>query len=246
VTPARQQIIEAPRQEPKALTPMDMVAQAVSQGANIEVLEKLMGLQERWEANQARKAFEAAMADAKAKMPAIVKNKLVDFVGKTGIRTHYKHETLDEVVHTVEPHLAQYGLHPRFRTDSSQPGFVTVACRISHRDGYSEENSLTAPVDTSGNKNAIQAIGSDVTYLQRYTLKAALGLAASEDDDGRGAGSGDTITDEQAHRLLDLINETEADAARFCKFFKVGSVPDLPAGRFDEAVRLLNLKRRPA
>ena len=41
-----------------AITPMQMIAQAVAQGADIDKLQKLMDLQERWEANEARKAYE--------------------------------------------------------------------------------------------------------------------------------------------------------------------------------------------
>ena len=65
---------------------------------------------------------------------------------------------------------------------------MKVTCRITHRDGHYEETSLFGPVDGSGNKNPIQAIGSAVTYLQRYTLKAAVGIAASQDDDAQEAG----------------------------------------------------------
>ena len=49
-----------------------------------------------------------------------------------------------------------------------------MTCVVSHRLGHSEENTLTAGRDESGNKNNIQAVGSTITYLQRYTLKAAL------------------------------------------------------------------------
>ena len=52
--------------------------------------------------------------------------------------------------------------------------------------GHSEETTLKAPPDTSGSKNSIQAIGSTVTYLERYTLLAATGMAAAGmDNDGR-------------------------------------------------------------
>ena len=64
------------------------------------------------------------------------------------------------------------GRTARFRT-AQQDGLVRVTCVMSHRDGYSEETSLQSGVDASGNKNSIQAIGSAITYLQRYTLKAA-------------------------------------------------------------------------
>ena len=46
------------QQESRALTPLDMLNQAVERGAGLDVLEKLMTLQERWESNNARKAFE--------------------------------------------------------------------------------------------------------------------------------------------------------------------------------------------
>ena len=54
-----------------------------------------------------------------------------------------------------------------------------MTCVLSHRDGHFEETTLTAGRDDSGKKNAIQQVGSTITYLQRYTLKAALGLAAA-------------------------------------------------------------------
>ncbi len=65
-------------------------------------------------------------------------------------------------------------------------GKVRVTCIVSHSAGYSENTTLEASEDHSGNKNTIQAIGSAATYLQRYTLKLALGLSASTDDDGQG------------------------------------------------------------
>ncbi len=46
------------------ITPQQMLAIAVQQGADLQKLEKLMELQERWEKNQARKAYVAAMAAA--------------------------------------------------------------------------------------------------------------------------------------------------------------------------------------
>jgi tRNA(Glu) U13 pseudouridine synthase TruD len=64
-------------------TPMELLNQAVMSG-NIELAEKLMGLQERYEQNQARKAFDNAMAQAKAEMPIIVKDQTVDFSSQKG------------------------------------------------------------------------------------------------------------------------------------------------------------------
>jgi hypothetical protein len=177
----------------QAIIPIDLVHRAITSGADVVVLEKLMALQERWEANQARKAFDNAIAAAKAEIPEILKTRRVDFKSAKG-HTQYSYEDLAEIAKTIAPALGKYGLSYRFRTASSSPDHIAVTCIISHRDGYSEETTLPGAPDASGNKNSIQAIGSAITYLQRYTLKAALGLAASNDDDGQGAGSG---SDEQ-------------------------------------------------
>lgn len=167
-----------------ALTPSDMLAHALTNGASLDMVEKLMALQERWEANQARKAFDDAMARLREKMPRIVKDKVVDYT-HNGRRTHYRYEDIDSVSSAISPVMAELGLSFRWRTDNSAKD-IKVTCVITHRDGHYEETSLSAAPDTSAGRNAIQAVGSATTYLQRYTLKAALGLSAAADDDGHG------------------------------------------------------------
>lgn len=165
---------------------MTMIERAITQGSDIAVIEKLMALQERYDAAQARKSFDTAMAQATSEIPVIKKNRRVQFeYRKAGAAaTDYAYEDLGEIARTVKPILGRHGLSYRFRTTSNINEPVVVTCIISHRDGHFEENTLSAGRDDSGNKNSIQSIGSTSTYLQRMTLKAALGLAASEDDDG--------------------------------------------------------------
>jgi hypothetical protein len=136
-----------------AVTPMDMIDRALMSNATPETLERLLALQERWEASQARKAFDEAMSEAKAEIPVISKNRVVDFTSSKG-RTHYKHEDLAEIARTVNPILGKHGLSYRFRTSSAAGEPVSVTCIVSHRLGYFEENTLTGPPDESGNKNA--------------------------------------------------------------------------------------------
>lgn len=229
---------------PSVVTPMSMLAKAVEGGADIDVLEKLMGLSERWEANQARKAFDNALSAAKAEIPVIFKNRTVDFTSAKG-RTHYKHEDLAEIARTVSPILAKHGLSYRYRTTSNVNEPVTVTCVVSHRDGHFEENTLSAGRDESGSKNSIQAVGSTLTYLQRMTLKAALGLAASEDDDGAGSDpvTGSFITQDQLSQLVALADEVNADKAKFCKYLRVDSLSQIKDKDFDHAMRLLEARR---
>ena len=234
----RNEIIEMPA---NAITPMDMLNRAVSSGADIEVLEKLMGLQERWEKNQAKKAYDAAMAAAKAEIPVITKNRTVDFTSAKG-RTHYRHEDMAGIARIVDPILSKNGLSYRYRTMSEANAPINVTCIISHRDGHSEEITLSAGRDDTGNKNSIQQIGSTITYLQRYTLKAALGLAASEDDDGKAATNGEPLTNEQIDNLTKLISESKSDIGRFLKWANAESVSDITQARYADCVAMLEAK----
>ena len=234
-----------PQDEPQALipvTPMDMLNRAVSSGASLEMVEKLMMLQERWKASQALEAFNEAMAAAKAEIPTISKNREVDFTSPKG-RTNYRYEDLGNIAKTVQPILAKYGLSYRYRATSNVNEPVTVTCIVSHRAGHYEEITLTAGRDESGNKNSIQAIGSTITYLQRMTLKAALGLAVSNDDDGKQADAADAISLEQVEQLVALADEVGADKEAFCRYFRVAGFADITTKDFPRAIAALNKKR---
>lgn len=229
-----------------SVTPMDMIDRALASNATPETLERLLALQERWEASQARKAYDEAMAAAKAEIPVISKNRTVDFTTAKG-RTHYRHEDLAEIARTVNPILGKHGLSYRFRTSSAANEPVSVTCIVSHRLGYFEENTLVGPRDDSGNKNSLQQVGSTLTYLQRMTLKAALGLAAAEDDDGKRGGTEDdagNITEQQAATIRALIEETGTDIQHFCELMKVESVPELAASQYDRVIKSLEAKKR--
>lgn len=223
-------------------TPAHWLNVALEKGQTPETLERLMALYERWVANQNRQAFDLAISAAKSAIPPIKKNRKVDFTSQKG-RTNYDYEDFAEVARTVDPILAQHGLSYRYH--SSQDGnAVTVTCIISHRDGYSEETTLTANRDETGNKNSIQAVASTVTYLQRYTLKLALGLSAAVDDDGIKGGAGETITDEQAKTIRDLIDATGSDIEKFCRVMKVEAVPDIAMTQYGKAISMLEAKRK--
>lgn len=224
---------------------VDYVQYAIDRGAGLDMVEKLMDLQHRRDTELAAKAFNAAMAAAKAEIPVIVKNRLVDYPSDNGRqRTTYRHEDLGEIARTIDPILAKHGLSYRFRTTSEINQPIMVSCIVAHRDGHSETNTLTAGRDDSGKKNAIQQMGSTITYLQRYTLKAALGLASAVDDDGRGAGEPDQISDEDAEKIQALVVETKADIGAFLRTFKVESIADLPANEVGRALDMLETKKR--
>jgi len=161
------------------VTPMQVIQQAVQNGASIETLTGMMQLQERWEANEARKAFSVAMGNFKAAGITVAKNKQVGFG-----TTKYKHATLENVCETIGEELTKHGLSFRWQVDQDDAK-IKISCILSHVFGHSEKTSFVCPADTTGSKNAIQAIGSAITYGQRYTLLAITGTATGEDTDGK-------------------------------------------------------------
>jgi hypothetical protein len=163
-----------------AVTPMELLQSAVNQNLDIDKLAKLLELQEKWEVNQARKAFVADMKRFKGDAPAILKNKHVQFGN-----TNYDHATLDSVCDAIIPALSKYGFAHRWKVEQAKD-WIKVTCVLTHQEGHSEETTIEGPPDASGSKNGIQAIASAVTYLQRYSLFSATGLAAKNtDNDGR-------------------------------------------------------------
>ena len=228
---------------PPSITPMELLDRALAQGAAIEVIEKFMGMQERHERNQARRAFDAAIADAKAEIPVIIKNRQVGFDARKpgAARTDYWHEDLAEIARTIDPILGRHGLGYRFRTTSLPNEPIVVTCILFHRDGHSEENTLTGPRDESGNKNSLQAIGSTQTYLQRYTLRAALGLASARDDDGKAAGApAGVITAEQVEEIKrETADFSITRMQKVLEYFAIDSLAELPAAKFDHVMRTI-------
>ncbi|KKM55575.1 hypothetical protein LCGC14_1552520, partial [marine sediment metagenome] len=164
---------------------MRIVGTAVESAQPIEVIERLLVVHERIMAEAARKAYNAAMSELRGELPRVFKTETVSYKTKAGV-VQYEHENLANMVEDLSPVMARHGLAFRWRTDTTIPESITVTCVITHADGHFEEATLSGPPDTSGSKNAIQAIASTVSYLQRYTLKAAVGVAAGHDDDGAG------------------------------------------------------------
>lgn len=207
-----------------------------------ERIERFLNLKRQMDADAARRAFDDAVSQAKGAIPAIVKN-------RTG-HNNKRYADFAAIASVVDPIITQFGLSYRFRTE--QGDRITVTCILSHKDGHSEQTTLAGPPDASGSKNAIQAIGSTLTYLQRYTLVQALGIAVSEDDDGATGGNGETITDVQARDLNDLIdaaieevggNAPKVFRPNLLRYLKIESITDLPARDYQKAVEAINSAR---
>jgi hypothetical protein len=224
----------------KEISPAEMISTAMASGANLDQLEKLLSLQERWEKTNSVKEFNRAMAQFKANPPRIEKDKHVSYSTSSGTMK-YDHATLANIVEKITAELSKYGLSASWRTAQNGKE-VTVTCRISHSAGHNEETSLCASTEGAGKMNAVQAIGSVISYLQRYTLMSICGLAAHDQDND--ARIEEEVIDEGKVKIINgLISELKIDTAKFFEFLKVTNVEEIKASDFAKAKLALEAKR---
>lgn len=184
--PEKHEIAVAPQYDvaTPAGSPMGMMLAAMRQGASLEQIGQMMDLQERWQKAEARKAYDAAFAAFKADGVRIIKGRKVT----DGPLKGKSYAELHDIVNAVTEALSRHGLSSWWRLTKDDRDWMEVTCYLRHVGGHEESVSMGGPPDTGGAKNAIQSRASAKTYLERYTLKAILGLSEEMDDnDGNSA-----------------------------------------------------------
>jgi len=226
---------------------LDVISRAARDpSVDIDKMERLIAMQERVQDRQAVVAFNSALAEMQPLLPVICER------GGIKDRSGNVQSTFalwEDVNEAIRPILAQHGFALRFRT-SREADQISVTGILSHRDGHSEETTLTLPTDTSGSKNAVQAVGSSTSYGKRYTAFALLNITSTgEDDDGRKGGEEHPISVKQYDEIQRLIVSTQSDTGKFIEYL-VGAkrlkpdqvIEDLPSQHFQFAKDCLMLK----
>lgn len=114
------------------------------------------------------------IATALTKFRQVVAN-----VSKDSVNPFFKskYASFDNVVETIKPALDECNL--TFAQFPDGDGLTTII--IHGRGQWIRATAKITPKD-----NTPQGQGSAITYMRRYALSAALGLATEEDDDGNG------------------------------------------------------------
>lgn len=216
---------------------------AMNPSVDIDKMERLLQMQERIMERQAKAAYDAAFADMQNDLPEIgERGGIKDRNGNV----QSKYALWEDINEAIKPVLAKHGFGISFRT-GQHDGRIVVTGVLSHRDGHREETTMELPTDTSGSKNAVQAVGSSTSYGKRYTAQALLNLTSrGEDDDGEKAGAKAdneaNVTDAQASIIRQLIEEGKLATDSFCSRWKVQSVTEVKAKSYNEVIRSLRAR----
>lgn len=195
---------------------LEVIARAARDpSVDIDKMERLIAMQERVQARDAEVAFNAALAQLQPELPVIdERGGIRDRSGN--IQSTYA--LWEDVNEAIRPYLAKYGFALRFRVDR-QADQISVTGILSHREGHKEETTLTLPTDTSGSKNAVQAVGSSTSYGKRYTAFALLNItSAGEDDDGDRAGvNPPSLPPAEYSKIVGLLQATNTNPTTMFK-----------------------------
>lgn len=148
----------------------------------VEKLEKLIALNERMLAQQAAIAFQTAYEAMKMELPIIDRKGRIR--NKEG-EVQSQYARFEDIQAITLPILHRHGFTLSYKTRWPAPTLVCVVGRLKHRGGHFEESEFQSAPDTTGGKNAIQALGSANAYGRRYVTKDLLDLQEQNtDDDG--------------------------------------------------------------
>src|SRR5262249_5957856 len=141
---------------------------------DIDKMERLLLMQERVIARQAKTSFDASFAEMQEHLPIIDKRGLIEIKEKdssgkrTGAVQHStKYALWEDINEAIKPILSRFGFGLQFRTGLADDGRIKVTGILSHREGHREETTMVLQHDSSGSKNAVQAVGSSTSYGKR-------------------------------------------------------------------------------
>jgi hypothetical protein len=220
-------------QKSPALDPQSLIEMAIKQGASLETVNSLLLVRQQLRDEQAAIAFREALSRFQGSCPIIPKKKIVkDKYGKD----RYKYAPLDDIVKTVQPHLAENNLSYDIETVTTKdPAGIQVNVKVFHTFGHSKESSFYVPVDPESYMTDQQRWASAQTYAKRYAFCNALGILTGDDDtDAADTGKKaevvqpqiDTETSSKIEKLSDYIKDgfrslgyTRKAVVLFCEKF---------------------------
>ena len=189
-------------------------------------MDQLFALQEKVLSRNARTEYFRALAMMASAMPAIEEK------GKGHNQTKYA--KWEDIQAKITPVLGQFGFALSFRTKVEDKA-IRITAILAHREGHTEENELLLPADNSGSKNAVQAVGSSITYGFRYTACALLNIQTGvTDDDGQAAG-GDATDEDAVAAFVAKVDKHKASLPRLLKAVGAETIHGLTPKQLKEA-----------
>lgn len=224
---------------------LDLIRDVTANPAlSAEKLKILVDMRLLLEDREAEKLFKSAMSRARKQIKALAWDKKGD---------NNRYVSYPKIEAMLEPIRDEHGFTQSFDTEvSSAPGQMIFCCDVSHDGGYTKRYRLPMSIDGQGPKGGgvmtgAQAVGNGTSYAMRYLQKMIWNIPMLVDkDDTDGNTAVEIITPEQLATLQNLADETKADIKKFCQYFHIDLIQNLPASLYESAVKAFEKKRKKA
>ena len=211
---------------------------ALDPRVDVEKLERVIAMYERLKAKEAELAYNAAKGRILKKLARIkiVKNRSVLYEienGKPQKGTYeaFKYAPLEEIDKHLRPLLVEEDMDLSYSDEPREDGGILIRGRLKHLpSGHFEDSFMPAPLDTTGGKSDVQAVGSTNSFLRRYIACNIFNIVVAEDDDD---GAGGAIDEGQTKTILDLIKKAKV-GPKFLKYMRAQSIEE--AGSLEAAI----------
>ena len=225
-------------------TPMQLIDNAVAKGVDTDQLEKLLALQERWEANESRKAWSNSMVDVHAEIPVIAKH----LYNK---HTKSSYADLGDVIAQTKKIYTKHGFSIVFHEGKAdEPEFFRILADVIHRSGHKEQYYYDAPMEGKGIKGAdmmtaTHGKASSTSYARRYLMYMIFNIPTG-DDDGNSAEAAELISEHQLAEIETLASEVKKSLSepRFLKYYQINDIKELRANQFKSVIASLEEFRK--
>jgi len=222
--------------------PAELIAAAMAAGTDLDKLEKLLSLQERWEAGQAKKQYAEAFALVQAKVMSVVKTKL-------NPQTHSKYADLSDVIESVQPLYTDAGFSITFdEGDTDKPETARIIAHVLHRSGHKETYHYDVPLDGTGikgnaNMTKIHGKASSTTYGRRYLMCMIWNIPTADNDEN--TKPPETISEEELMKLQEWIVAANVKEADIFKYLNVTKFEEITKPLYAKAISALKAKAEP-
>jgi ERF superfamily len=201
---------------------------ALDPGADVEKLDRVMAMYDRLKAKAAELALNAAKGRILKKLAGIkiVKNRpVLSEIEKgkpqKGTFEAFKYAPLEEIDKHLRPLLAEEEMDLSYSDEPWEGGGILIRGRLKHLpSGHYEDSLMPAPLDTTGGKSSVQAVGSTNSFLRRYVACNIFNIVVVGDDDD---GTGGTLDEAQTKAVLDLMKRAKV-GPKFLKYMRAQSV----------------------
>lgn len=225
------ELIQAPENMPIQVSESSMMIQMIQRAAadpavDVDKMERLMQMHERFVDRSASAAFNAAMVRAQRRIGPVYRSSF-------NTQTSSGYAKLEDIDKKISPEYTDEGFSLSFGTeDSPLAGHLRVVCDVMHEQGHTKRYHMDLPLDAAGiagkvNKTGVHAHGSTNSYARRYlTMNIFNVVLTNEDNDGNNQPVNEpSITDLQIKQLEALIPKCSEKAR--CAFSKL--YPDIAA-----------------